>query len=87
MSKLPPPGVMDGEIWYPTTNREICCYPGHAEEPDGNSYVRIIDRRGVQLHRFDLKDFQTDAYGALGALMSAIFVGVGPIQKHIDNKS
>ncbi len=87
MSKLPPPGVMDGEMYFPTTNRELCCYPDFETEPGGASYVRIIDHRGVELQHFRASEFQRLPCDNLGALLNAIFIGCGPIQRHIDNKS
>jgi len=69
------PGVEQGECFVDTVGGQKLVFPNAAAEPDGASYVRIIDEHGHELVYWDNKEWQEAPEEVMGALMGAVSNG------------
>jgi len=79
--QLRPPGVEDHEVWIDTVRGEKLVFPSTQAEPEGVSYVRFVDRRGVEVAYVDSSELVEDPQGTLGAILGAIMRGASPFEE------
>jgi hypothetical protein len=70
-----PPGVEKGEVFIDTVGGEKVVFPSAVSEPDGASYVRIVDERGVELVLWNSEEWAEAPEEVMGAILGAMSGG------------
>jgi hypothetical protein len=73
----PPFGVQPDEIYVRCLNApsSVIAFPSSAAEPDGVTYVRLVDGRGVECAYWDSQEWVDDPKVVMGAILGALVGG------------
>ena len=71
----------EGEASIVTPAGEVLVFPNALFEPEGTSYVRFVDQKGVEVLYYDSKEWEEDPKGVMGAILGAMMGGADPFKE------
>jgi hypothetical protein len=74
---LPPFGIEPGEIYVRCVNAPsaMIAFPSASVEPNGVTYVRLVDGRGVECAYWDSQEWVDNPKVVMGAILGALVGG------------
>jgi len=68
-------GVEEDEVFVDTVGGEKLVFSSYRADPEGATYVRIVDERGVELLYWTCQEWEEDPVLVMGAILGAVMRG------------